>query len=693
MRLGRTVWVVALTISAGCSQALLDDDGGARRGRDAGRPADALVFSDGMPLPPLSVDYADPSHGPFVGGTQVTLRGRGFAQGMAVTIGGHAVAAGDLTVLDAHRAVVVTPPGAPGPAEIGVTSAGEQTSRPDGFTYDAVYLEPTTGSIAGGTLVRIRGLGTSFAAGVTVTFGSASMTGIQVVNPQELTGYTPPGEPGTVAIEIQSHGATIDVADAFTYEATVNASEGGFGGGAIEGTLNVTVIDDFTGNGVAMAYVVVGDPAVAQYHGFADPFGQITFSGPGLGGQLTITAGHPKYESGAFVGFDARDATMFLEPLPPDPMDPPPGGGPTGPPPSRPPSSIGGDIVFGGTTTIGSDSGWALVPEPTQPDEIKRTYIYATGRDIFSGTSRPLPGGTIDFVAGQEGWHYEVPVSAGAFALVAIAGLYNPNLDPDGPGPLPPGVFVPYAMGVMRNLVVGIGESLDNVTIPINIPLDTAILVQLRDAPAIGIAGTDGPTEYRVSAVIDLGGEGVIALPGSRAVFSDKPTAVLPSLAPLSGAIADASYSLVAGAYTTAQSTPVSVRIVRGVRDLSVPVAISGFLGVPRAVDPPEAGTSALHHLVLSSDGGGGTPTFIYHRLSAKDGTPVFRVLARGDRLDVPLYDLTGAGLPALTTKPLFWTVFAIRVADESFDTFNYGLLNANRWDAYATDVFDVAFP
>src|SRR5262249_39217158 len=124
MRLGGTCWIVTLTISAGCSQALLEDDGGARRGADAGPPADARIFADGMSLPPLSVDYADPSHGPFVGGTEVTLRGRGFASGMTVSVGGHRVADVDLQVLDAHRAVIVTPPGTPGPAEIDVSSAG-----------------------------------------------------------------------------------------------------------------------------------------------------------------------------------------------------------------------------------------------------------------------------------------------------------------------------------------------------------------------------------------------------------------------------------------------------------------------------------------------------------------------------------------------------------------------------------------
>jgi hypothetical protein len=674
-----------------CSQALLEGDAGPRPGPTVS--VDAPVFPDGVTLPPLAVDYVDPNHGPFTGGTQVVMRGRGFAAGMAVTFGGHAVAADDLMVLDAHRAIMKTPPGAAGPADIGVVAAGNQTTRQGAFSYDAVDIEPTVGSIAGGTFITIRGLGTGFQDGVKVTFGAAAMTGVQVVNAQELTGYTPPGDPGAVTVTIQNGSAApIQVANGFAYEATVNAAEGGFAGGPIAGTLNMTILDDYTGNGVPMAYVVVGDPATAQFHGFTDPFGQITFSGPDLQGPLTVTAAHPKYETGAFVGFDAQNATMFIEPLPPDPTTMPPDPTPTGPPPSRPPSSVSGDIVFGGTTSIGNDGGWALVPEPDQPGEIKRTYVFPTGRDIFYG-SDTIGGAVVDFVAGQEAWHYQLPVGPSAFALVAVAGIYNPNIDPDGPGPLPKGVFVPYAMGVMRNLVVGIGENMTNVTIPIDIPLDTAILVQLTDAPAIGVAGTDGPTEYRVSAVIDLGGEGVIRLPGSRVTFADKPSAILGSLAPIGGVIGDASYSIVAGAYTAGRSEPISLRVVRGVRDLSRPVAISGFLGTPRAVDPPEKGTSATHHLVIGADGGTGTPTFTYHVVIQDNGTPVFRALARGDLTEVPIYDVTVAGLPALTTKPLIWTVNAIEVSDRSFDTFTYGLLNANTWNAYASDSFDVAFP
>jgi len=231
-------------------------------------------------------------------------------------------------------------------------------------------------------------------------------------------------------------------------------------------------------------------------------------------------------------------------------------------------------------------------------------------------------------------------------------------------------------------------------SIPIDTPLDTAILVRLADAPRIGVAGTDGPDQYQLTALIDLGGEGVIRLPTAHAVFSDEPRVMLTSMAPIGGAVSDASYSFVVGTYTARTFAPYSVRIVRGVRDVSAPVVIGGFLGVPRAADPPSGGQSSTHHLVLDFDGGSATPTFLYERLSTADeGDPVFRILARGDRRAVPLYDFTSLGLPALTTKQLNWAVTLVSIPGGSFDSFDYGQLNSNRWGAYAADTFKVTFP
>ena len=646
------------------------------------------MIPDAQPLPPLRVDYADPDHGPFIGGTEVILRGRGFVAGMTVMVGGKRVEALDLEVVDTNRAVIKTPAGTPGDADIHVIAGEYETTREDVFLYEPIYLEPNTGGIAGGTYVRIRGLGTNFLAGDVITFDGKPMSGVQIINAQELVGFTPAGVSGGADVRVAlAVGGELFAEDAFTYENTVDPLFAGMGGGPIDGSVNVTLVDSFTENGIPMAVAVLGDPDTSPYYGITDPFGQVIISAPGLVGPVTLTAGHAKYESGAMVGFDARTVAMFLQPLPDLTLPPP-----QGPfPPGRAPGNVSGDVVFGGTTGIGT-TDWDLVPEPRTDTERKRTYVFPTGRDIFSADVNPGPGGIIDFDPGETSWHYDIPVRPTAFALVALAGLYEPEVDPDGPGPQPKGVFTPYAMGVLRNVLVGPGDRLENLSITINIPLDSGIKVVLGDAPALRDFDT-GPDEFRVNAYIDLGGEGVIRLPGSRSVFRNATSTILTGLAPISLAISDASYTIAAGAYST-RGSPTSLRILRGVRDLSKPVVIDGFIGVQRAVDPPDAGSSANRRLVVELEGGSGSPTFRHYRLiDLENGAPVWRVIARGDRDTIPLYSLQRFGLPPMATgRELYWSAYSVHIPGGNFDTFNYGQLNANYWSAYSIATFSVAF-
>src|SRR5262249_43605693 len=157
----------------------------------------------------------------------------------------------------------------------------------------------------------------------------------------------------------------------------------------------------------------------------------------------------------------------------------------------------------------------------------------------------------------------------------AVAGLWDPDADPDGAGPLPKGKFTPFAIGVARNLLLGPGENMTSLSITVDIPLDSALEVDLAHAPAIAMKAPPwlGPTDYRLNALVALGGEGVFRLPGGRTVGPDT-RVVMTGMAPLVRGLADASYTIAAGAYTFDTTLPYSIRIVRGVRDLSRPVGI-----------------------------------------------------------------------------------------------------------------------
>jgi hypothetical protein len=679
----RLSFLWALLIFGACG-----DDGSAVPRDDASAPGPDAPQSDGLsPTMGLGIEFLDPDHGPFSGGTEVILRGRGFAEGMTIRFDGRMVEPLDVELVDERRVVVSTPPGDPGPATVSVEVGAEQAELADGFRYESLTVDPPTGSVAGGTYVLINGFGTNFTDGDEVRFGSELLLNVQVLGEQQIAGLTPVGVAGSVDVTVSGVAGTVVASDAYTYITTADPFGGGMGGGPIDGTLNVTVIDAYTQDGVDGAFVTVGDPATTPHRGYANLYGEITFSAPGLVGPVSVTAAALDYESSSMVVFDARDVTIFLVPIiPPD----------FGPlPPGRQAGTIFGHILFGSATVVGTPE-WGLVPEPRTPTEFKRAFVYTTNRDPFSFNPDPGSGGTVDYTTNATAWEFSIIARPAALAVVAVAGLYDPVRDPDGPaGPLPPGAFEAFALGTARGVLVGPGEVVENVEVVIDIPLDTAVQIELEDPPPLNTPGWVGPIEYDVDAYVDLGGEGVIALPDAAATFPPGETEhLLPRLAPLQTSIADASYLIYAGAYSFFETAPYSVRVVRGVRDLSVPVEVDEFLGTPRATDPAPNGTATAPHLVFAPEGGTGQSTFNIHMLSASDGTPLWRIYTRGSELTVPLWDLeTAAGLPAFPTDPVVWVMYEITVPGLTFDQWTYRHLNSNFWSAYAVDVQIVTIP
>ncbi|MFI1012661.1 IPT/TIG domain-containing protein [Streptomyces sp. NPDC020965] len=85
------------------------------------------------------------------------------------------------------------------------------------FTEAAVTgISPAAGPAVGGTVVTITG---SHLDGVSaVTFGNAPGTELRVRSAAELSVKTPPGGPGTVAVELTHDSGSVSKADAFTYD-------------------------------------------------------------------------------------------------------------------------------------------------------------------------------------------------------------------------------------------------------------------------------------------------------------------------------------------------------------------------------------------------------------------------------------------------------------------------------------------
>jgi hypothetical protein len=80
---------------------------------------------------PLGIGALRPEHGPRAGGTEVTIRGSGFAAGTVASFDGVTV---PTTVVDENTLRVVAPPHAAGAVRVGVTNAGGER-----YMLDAAY--------------------------------------------------------------------------------------------------------------------------------------------------------------------------------------------------------------------------------------------------------------------------------------------------------------------------------------------------------------------------------------------------------------------------------------------------------------------------------------------------------------------------------------------------------------------------
>ena len=412
---------------------------------------------------------------------------------------------------------------------------------------------------------------------------------------------------------------------------------------------------------------------------------------------MVVTAYAADHEIATFHCVDSENLSMWLRaPIPP-PSGGPPGVGTAG-------ATIKGSVMFGEATGLGSPY-WHLVPEPRTPTEQKRIYV-TTASGSVNGQPMP-PLAPIDYTGPDRlAWTFEVSARPGALAIVAVAGLYDPALDPNGNGN---DGFEPFAIGVARGVLVGPGENETGVDIVVNVPLDAALRVELDHPPPLNTPGFFGPTEYRLRGGVDLGGEGVVHFgkhglqplftgqwlyPGETVFPPGDRGTTITDVPALARSVADGSYALHVGAYNTNGGSPNSVRIVRGVRDSGAPVVVGDFIGVPRAVDPPPSGMGSGRRVEFQPEGDvTGQPTFNLHMMSDAVGNPVWRGVTCGDVRALTLPDLTSIGVNfPPTDETLAWTIWSI-TGPGPYTNFTYRWLGSAYWRAYASASYAATFP
>ncbi len=554
----------------------------------------------------VKVYSVGPNFGPTDGGTEITVKGVGFVDGLQLRVG--ALPAATVTVVDSETITATTPPGSPGLANVTVLQGSLSDTLVGGFAYlsdmNLWVVDPAQGSQAGGTWIELAGSG--FPEDATVLVGGSPATHVTVVSPTKITARTPPGNIGSVDVTVTSisKGAVV-LPNGYTYFDPESVF-GGTWGNEVDGAVNVTVLSGADGSGIPDAFVMLWTDPTTPYQGYTNQQGQITFSGPELSGEQMVSASKPGFASNSVVEYDAQNITLYLVPTtPPSPGTPPPGA----PPPifngqvvnatkyvpvpwgqcstkfdapgtlcdpcttaaecggtmncSEIPMQTGSQTTFCTSHCVNNDDcvdGFMCMPlngveEPqcVPASGVVTAYCDFTKGTIFSQDFIPNPGQQVlpDF-------SFQMTVPVGEFAMYCWGGIEDPAI---------PNSFVPYALGLKRHVFALPGDVIDE-KIVLNHPLNGEMTIRLDDPPS----NVDGPNYNFAIIHIDLGSDGVFEMLDHPQGYSD--TLTMPRIMKgLTGDLYDASYTIFAGAFSVEDSM------------LSVPYSVTLHTEITQTVD------------------------------------------------------------------------------------------------------------
>ncbi len=700
-RFARVVPVLVFAVGCGSDGASFPAQG-IDAGRDAAGDARSDASADGRdsstPAPVLV--GAVPDHGSFLGGTEVTLRGSNFTEDAQVYFGGLLVQPRFTRFVDRNRIVVTTPSGRPGVVDVEIRQNGRATVLPQGYRYDAFYVDPALGPTTGNARVQLHGLGTPFADGMTVTFDGMPCTGVRVTGPELASCLTPAHPDGRVSVTIVSGSSTLTVPDAYQYADSADSVGGGLSGGRIQGSLTVTVLNAMSGGPVPGAAVFLGtDPSVTPPGaGRTGDTGQVTLSPETITPPVTVTASARCFTTTTIQSFDARNATIYLTPLMTEecassgmqPMST-----------QRPvyPGRVQGELIWSGPNEF-APNPWRNVPAP-RAGERHVAYVYATRPDIFTpdytGTnaarfqSRVLEVVPEDY--GGRGYAFDLLVRPGAIAVYALAGVERTT------GDATQRRFVPYVMGVARGVLASPVNPttptegvVTNVAINMDISLDHETPLDVTAYPLP--SGQTQPNIFHASAFIDLGGEGVIPRPDLSVTGTRAGAYVFSGLPGFTGALADATLKIHAryasGTVTgpqTFQDTPApcSALILGGITSPDETVAVRGWMGIPDLMSPTAGGALPADRTVrFSVDPALAAPDLLILTLQWEGSS--WQHLAAGAERAIRYPDLsTLMGLSDLPTGDILGlSLVGVRIPGFDFNRFTYATINQAYWSAYA---------
>jgi hypothetical protein len=517
----------------------------------------------------LALTSVAPASGPPAGGTAVTLTGAGFAGTLNVMFG--SLAATGVSIVSPTSITATTPPGGGGSVAVTVIDVNDSlntSTLASGFTYNAplsvLLVQPPQGAIAGGTFVTA--LGTGFTPTTTISIGGSPLRNVNLIDPNTITGNTPPGTAGIVDVTGTDGTATSVLTGGFTYF-DPKSSEGGSSGGPLQGTINVTVLDMTPGDQgapIPQALVQLGTDPTTLFQGLTDANGQITFSDPSLVKPVQVTVSKSQYLSVTVLKQQSENLTVFLffnggSPQPPSSVPP------------TPPSIISGKVF-----------GFKL-SQPLTATQEAWAEVWVANQTLYECPPFGTPPTAAERDAAGEKWRltqdgdtYSIYANAGLNAVYAVYGIFDTSTQ----------VWTPLYMGVARSVTTSPDSPATNVNIVLNMHLDESVPL-LIDNPAELPGSTTLPLND-VNAYFELGGNGVICMgdvTSAQSTFSigSLPEVLGDSLVFFNEATSSAAPNEESGyfaqAYGDVASTGVVVGPMLGLLQISTPAANAPFTG------------------------------------------------------------------------------------------------------------------
>lgn len=618
----------------------------------------------------FSVSGVVPTSGPVEGGNDLFIGGTGFTERTEITFDGALI---NCDRLDANRMRCTAPPRPVGPVDIGLSDPSGSAVLQDGYTYyetlNLFAVDPARGSIAGGTVVTL--VGTGFSEETTVDFGGQPLRDLVRVDESTLVGVTPPNTSGPVSVSVRTPFARDRIEDAYLYFNPITRF-GGVWGEPIDGAVNITVINNGTGDREPeVGVLALSEDGAFSLEGLTDENGQLTLSTPGLVGPLNVTAAKAGFEVTTVEDVEAENVTIYLVPNESEDGDPPPGV----------PAAI-----LSGTVT-----GLDALPKPVNERFVNVIVVETTHTTPYNRTRLPPPGaGGMLFEDGP----FEIIARPGDLAIVATAGeLDRATLQQYQDGLIDywsmRQALSPLAIGLRRFISASPGQEIGDLHVELDHRTDLVIPVDLDNPP---VGPDPGPQFYACLPRLDLGAEGYWELDTQAVAVS--PALDLRQMPALDGWDADVRYYLIGlGFSATADNTPMSVTIAE-TRDIEAGVLITPFIGAPLLNSPLPGQALGPGRLIswTMSDGFEGpirqnsASLVLIEEPSLGPPKPLWRYVTPAGVTEVQLPALPrsaeGAGL---SNGVMLLTILPFIVdANFNFDDFTYDDLNQLRWSGWS---------